>query len=1530
MESFSSLPSSRSSSSNAIVAIVGAAGSRQALEMLFRNLPADSGLAFVVAMRLGRQRMNRLPALLAKRTHMPVVVTADATRPQADHIYIVPAGVQGAIIDGELRLTSPAAEGNAKDGGEAVAAGPLDAMLFSLCANSGAEAVAILLSGAGTDGVAGVERICQGGGMVFVQDPDEAAHGALPRRAIAACPAATVATAGEIARQLVQAKGDLADVAAPKEEVTSFDDVYHTILQHVSSHTAYDLSHYKISTLYRRVARRMAMAGYSDLKQYVELLHTSPAEAKALFMDTLVSVTSFFRDPDAYDMLERDCIPHLFVEKVRADTVRVWVAGCATGQESYSVAMQLAEYAAQIGEPPRLQVFATDLDEEAIAFARRGIYPAAIAKEMTPTRLKRFFTETEDGYQVKPEIREHVLFAVHDLLRDPPFSRLDLIVCRNVLIYFNREAQERLFATFHYALNDQGYLFLGTSESVDAAPDLFNVLDKHCHLYQRLDVISTPQRRLPTTAASGLGLRNAGADRTVKAAASHTLEELYTKWSLRVHTPPRLLVNANYEITHLFGDVSRYLIEPQGAVTQNILQRILPDLRLDLRTALYQAFNKGERSISRGLHIESGETLHLVHLHVGPVAEPGFPPGHVEVVFVAAEGADVLELAVADEAVETDMVLVMRLEEELMRTRERLQTIIAEYEDSSQELKTSNEELQSINEELKSTTEELETSKEELQSMNEELVTVNSDLTDKVEELNRANSDLLNFIASTDVGTIFLDARLRISRFTPRATELFNLIASDQGRPFDHITHRIRHTDLAGLTAQVRDTSERIEATVQDGADRWYELRLFPYRTIKNEIEGVVLTFIDISELKRAESEERQRRQQQVLAALSRQALVSTDLDMLFAETTKQVAEVLDVEYAKVLQLLPGKEAFLLLAGVGWQPGVVGQATVPADIHSQAGYTLHAQGPVVLRNMETETRFHGPALLLEHNVRSGMSVTIHAPDGPFGVLGVHSQELRNFATYDIDFLQSVANLLAAAINRQRAVAERRLREATMRRYFNMIESSYDAIVVWHPEKGIEFWNHGAKELYGYSAEEAIGRATHDLLATKHPQPFATIMAALERDGEWDGELIQTTRDGHTVYVSTRHQLMTGQHGDSVILEINRDITQQKEAQLARRQSEEQARRHLNELEAIYNSAPVGLCVMDRELRYLRVNQQLAEMNGLPAADHIGRAGPQLFPDLGVKTEQQLKQVFVTGEPVIGLEVTGEMPASPGVQRTWIESWLPLFNEEHEVFAVNIVIQEITERKKDEEQIGFQANILRQISDAVIAIDEDERITYFNTAASQLYDVALQKALGQPLASVYNNQWPTPDAAAKAHTALAQTGHWRGENFHVRHDGQQIHVESTVSVLESASGQRLGLLAAMRNVTLQKAAEDALRRSEERYRFLFEHVDDGFCIVDIVLDEQGQPIDYLFIEANPSFERHTGLVEAVGKTVRELIPDIEEHWIQIYGEVALTGSPRRFEQGSDAMGRWFDVYAFRVDDANSRRVAIFFRDISDRR
>ncbi|HRW05787.1 MAG TPA: CheR family methyltransferase, partial [Caldilineaceae bacterium] len=753
-----------------IVAIVGSAGCRQSLEMLFRNLPNDSGMAFVISTRLGSRQLNALPQIVQKRTAMSVVVAADGVPLQADRVYVAPAAVQLSIEKGVLQLQSL----------DQVAAnetshGPLDRFLASLIETDHQERAAILLSGTGSDGIAGLAAVEAAGGLILIQDPEEAAHGALPRRAVAACPNATVATAGELARCLIQQQGDLVDGPAivRAEVAESFDDLYTAILDQVNLHTGHDLRHYKVSTMRRRIARRLSITGVASLAQYIALLRRNSDEAYALFQDSLVSVTSFFRDPDAYTMLEQDCIPQLFAEKGGADNVRVWVVGCATGQEAYSITIQLVEYAAQVHEPPRLQVFATDLDEAAIAFARRGIYPKAVAEQMTSARLERYFSVEENGYRIKPEIREHVLFAVHDLLKDPPFSNLDLISCRNVLIYFNREAQSKAFAIFHYALNRERvgreYLFLGTSESVDAAPELFAVIDKYCHLFQRRDVISLPrQRQLPSPTLSGERQQDRGRGNSGK--PTRTLEELYTAWSLRVHTPPRLLVNNEYEITHLFGDVRRYLQEPEGAVTQSVLLRILPALRLDLRTALYQAFQKQERSISRALSVELDDTVHLIHLHVGPITEPGFPEGYAEVVFVADEGTAMLGVtdqeSVDRQVVATDLALVARMEEELVRTRERLQTIIEEYENSSQELKTSNEELQSINEELKSTSEELETSKEELQSMNEELVTVNGELTDKVEELNQANSDLLNLIASTDVGTIFLSNDLRINRFT--------------------------------------------------------------------------------------------------------------------------------------------------------------------------------------------------------------------------------------------------------------------------------------------------------------------------------------------------------------------------------------------------------------------------------------------------------------------------------------------------------------------------------------------------------------------------------------------------------------------------------------------------------------------------------------------------------------------------------------------------------------------------------------------
>ncbi len=1576
-----------------LVGVVGTAGSRQALDLLFRNLPDDSGMAFVVVVNLSARQISQLPALLQKRTNMPVVVAADGVPIQSDRVYVAPAEVQLLLKGNELQLRARQPQERTPSTADDATLGLIDRFLQSLATVYQAEAVAILLSGTGTDGIAGLKELQQAGGLTMVQDPEEAAHAALPRRAIKAGLATVVATAGEMARQLVQQRGVLAwgTGGGPLLLPENLEQFYSTVLTHILAHTGHDLSHYKVSTLHRRVARRMQIAGIHihNTADYAELLRTTEAEAVALFQDSLVSVTSFFRDPDAYEMLEKDCIPQLFAEKMRHDYVRVWVAGCATGEEAYSVAMQLAEYAAQAHEPPRLQVFATDLDENAIAFARQGIYPLTIAKDISPSRLERFFLKDENGYQVRPEIREHVLFAVHDLLKDPPFSRLDLICCRNVLIYFNRDAQEKVFATFHYALSRSGYLFLGTSESVDSSPDLFAVLNKQCHLYQRRDVVSLPQRPLSASTFAMLGERTTARRNEDKALPNRTVEELYTSWSLRRHTPPRLLVNDTYEITHLFGAAGNYLEEREGAVTQHILQRILPDLRLDLRTSLYQAFSKGERTISRLLRVEVNGEPQLLQLEVGPVAEPGFPEGYAEVLFVAQDNLAMLERFATGETVETDLVLVKRMEEELMRTRERLQSIIEEYEESSQDLKTSNEELQSINEELKSTTEELETSKEELQSMNEELITVNGELNEKIDELHRANSDLLNFISSTDVGAIFLNMRLQITRFTPRATDLFNLIESDQGRPLSHVTHKIRHAGLVQLAEYIRESAKSVEETVQSEDGHWYILRLFPYRTVNDRFDGVVITFVDISDLKRAESEERQRHQQQALAELSRQALVGNDLDALFQTVAIQVAHVLDMEFCKLLTLQPDENSLLLKAGVGWHEGLVGTALVPIESGSQAGYTLRTQGPVVVRDLLTETRFYGPSLLTEHNVRSGISVTIFGVDGPFGVLGVHSSDPRNFAPYDVDFLQAVANTLAATIVRRHAANQLRESEAKLRRYVDMLQGSYDAVIVWSPQHGIEFWNRGAEVLYGYSSAEALGQTSHELLATQHPEPLSDIMALLQQGSTWEGELVHRTKNGRTVIVSTRHQFMTGNGGETVILEINRDVTDRKAAELALRRSEERyrylfetmdegfcvvevlfdengvavdyrfiesnpafeaftgleqavgktarelipgleahwfeiygnvavtgepirfeqgseamgrwftvyafrvgeatsqrvailfsniterkrmeeslraseiaARRHLDELEAIYNTAPIGLCVLDRDLRWIRINERMAEMNGFSAADHIGHTIRELLPDLADDSVPILQDILETGQSLINVEISGETPAQPGVHRTWVESWFPLYDREGRVAGINVVAEEITARKAAEAQLRYQAYLLENVQDAIISTDPEFRIRTWNSGAEQIYGWSADEAIGQPVRQLLRTIYPNTDITTILQL-FQEEGQWQGEVTQSTKNGHVINISNVTKVLLDDVGNMIGTVAVNRDITVQKEVQRALAASEAKFATAFSSSPIILVITSLTTGE--------LLEVNESFLQTSGYTreEALGRTTAEL-------------------------------------------------------------
>jgi two-component system CheB/CheR fusion protein len=625
--------------------------------------------------------------------------------------------------------------------------------------------------------------------------------------------------------------------------------------------TGHDFAQYKRPTVMRRIASRMQVHELSDLAAYVNFLRESPEELEALFRDLLITVTNFFRDREAFEVLEQEVIPKLFEGKRARDQVRVWSVGCATGEEPYSLAMLLAEYALRIPDAPKIQVFATDIDERAIVEGRDARYPATISLDVTPERLQRFFIKEGDRYKIRKEVRETVLFAVHNVLRDPPFSRLGLISCRNLLIYLNREMQERVLAIFHFALRADGYLFLGTSESAELAASSFLTVDKKRRIYARRPASQTNHQIATEWLTPRWQPRPVDGVRGNAAAVLHSIGELHQE-VVKQLAPPSLLIDENFDIVHMSAHVGRYLRFAGGEPTRNLLKLIHPDLRPDLHSALLEAKSRepGSAIQSRRLTVELEGKPRPVSLSVRQATgRPEAAHGFYLVIFDEATAVAPIDSGEASqEEQRRDYESVTRLEDELQHTKEQLRLTIEQYETSTEELRASNEELQAINEELRSATEELETSKEELQSVNEELTTVNQEYREKIEEVGRANSDLQNLMASTDIGTIFLDRGFQIKRYTPRAQELFNIVGADIGRPLQHFTHKLDYDSLPADAQEVLRTLQTVEREVHSSDGSWYLARLLPYRTLDDKIDGVVLTFIDITSRRRVEEQLRE------------------------------------------------------------------------------------------------------------------------------------------------------------------------------------------------------------------------------------------------------------------------------------------------------------------------------------------------------------------------------------------------------------------------------------------------------------------------------------------------------------------------------------------------------------------------------------------------------------------------------------------------------------------------------------------------
>ena len=837
-----------------VVGLGGSAGSLSALSSFVAKIAPDSGAAYVIVVHLSPEHEDMLPEILQRETSIPVTQVKGEVAICKNEIYVISPGKQLWIKDGTL--VSSTLERPMK--GRHVT---IDVFFRTLADAYGMDACAIILSGMDGDGAVGLKRIKERGGLTIVQDPFEAEFDEMPRSSIATGMVDWILPAAEIPLRLKEYWANARNMQLPWQshsesgisEMPSKSDesTLKDILGYLDARCGHDFSDYKHATIFRRVARRMQVNGTQTLADYLTYLRTHPGESGALLQDLLISVTNYFRDSKSFDAL-KEIIPSLFKDKTGSGQIRIWAPGCATGEEAYSIAILLCEYAKNLTHPPSIQIFATDLDQNAISFARDGKYPQTIAADLSEERLKRFFIKKNDGYQVKRVIREMILFATHDLLRDPPFSHLDLISCRNLLIYLNRKAQSKVIDIFHYALRSSGKLFLGSSESVEEITGLFAPIDKNHRLYVSKEVqrlgFHLPTGRsaysFPRTGINSIPYIGSGFDETGEYNSQLALAtgpaDLHLKLIERM-APPSVVVNRGHDIVHLSKGCGKYLQLSGGEPSTHLLKLIHQDLRTTVCALLFQAAEVKAALQSRNVTFRNGDVESAVNITV-----EAMEPESQDFFLVIFEDQDLdkKQRQGAPEVAPNDLPLVRHLERELDQLRSTWRETMKEYETTLEELKASNEELHAMNEELRSTSEEMETGREEI-------ITINQELKRTIEELRNSNSDLQNLMASTNIATIFLDHDMRIKLFTPSCTELFSLIQSDKGRQLTDISCNLDYSSFKEDAEKVLKSMSMVERELKSSNGKWFLLRLSPYQTEEDQTIGLVITFIDITERKK-------------------------------------------------------------------------------------------------------------------------------------------------------------------------------------------------------------------------------------------------------------------------------------------------------------------------------------------------------------------------------------------------------------------------------------------------------------------------------------------------------------------------------------------------------------------------------------------------------------------------------------------------------------------------------------------------------
>ncbi len=828
-----------------IVGIGASAGGLEALEQFFGSVPENTGMAYVVVQHLDPTHKGMLPELLQRVSKMTVCQVKDRMVVRPNCVYVIPPNKTMSILKGVLHLHKPILERGQRL--------PIDFFLNSLANDRKDMGVGLILSGMGSDGSLGVRALKEKNGIVMVQEPGSAKFDSMPRNAIESVTIDIVAAPNELPSRLKEffkhipvLRKELNVEIKDKSSLEKINNLLRT-------YTGNDFSLYKKNTVYRRIERRMVIHKLDGIASYVLFLNENPKEIEILFKELLIGVTDFFRDSAVWEKLKETILPDIITKLEPGSILRAWIPGCSTGEEAYSLAIVFKEALEKINPHGgfSLQIFATDLDNEAIEIARKGVFSTNIAEHVSPERLKRFFLKTEDGYFINTEIREKVVFAQHNIVMHPPFTKIDILSCRNLLIYMEPELQKKMVGLFYYSLNPEGIMILGTSESLGTQSHLFTPLDLKCKIFKRANTLLAPD--LLDFPASFSRTKSVHIEKEIVPTSAQSIQTLADQLLLQKFSPAGVLLNETGDIIYISGHTGKYLEPAVGKANMNIFAMLREGLRSEFPIAFRKALLKKEPVILRNVKVGTNGSAHTLNISIQWIEKPEALKGKVLVIFKDVQDIVDSKQAARKEKKSQDNMRQIELEKELKYAREKIQDTLEAMQSSQEELKFTNEELQSTNEELQSTNEELMSSKEEMQSLNEELQTLNAELQSKVDDFTRVNNDMKNLLNSTDIATLFLDKDLNIRRFTNQAVKIFKLIKTDVGRPFTDLVSDLIYPELTADIRKVLKSYEYIKKQIPTKDGRWFSIRTMPYYTLDEKVDGVVITFFNISDLKDVE-----------------------------------------------------------------------------------------------------------------------------------------------------------------------------------------------------------------------------------------------------------------------------------------------------------------------------------------------------------------------------------------------------------------------------------------------------------------------------------------------------------------------------------------------------------------------------------------------------------------------------------------------------------------------------------------------------